>query len=179
MHHDIQHILFSEEDIQNKIRELGAAITRDYQGKKPLFVCILKGAVMFMVDLAKRIDIPMEMDFMAISSYGEATKSSGVVRILKDLDKEVEGRDVIIVEDIIDSGLTLSYLRKLLEQRHPETIRIVTLFDKPSGRTVEIKPDYSGFEVPNQFIVGYGLDYADYYRNLPYVGILREEIYSH
>jgi hypoxanthine phosphoribosyltransferase len=178
MHQDIQEILFTEEMIQQKIRELGAAISNDYKGKTPLFVCILKGAVMFMADLAKRVDIPMEMDFMAISSYGHSTKSSGVVRILKDLDKGVEGRDVIIVEDIIDSGLTLSYLRNMLLQRNAKSIKIVTLFDKPSGRTVDIQPDYFGFEVPNQFIVGYGLDYADLYRNLPYVGVLRPEVYS-
>jgi hypoxanthine phosphoribosyltransferase len=178
MHQDIQEVLFTEEIIQQKIQELGATISKDYQGKTPLFVCILKGAVMFMADLAKRIEIPMEMDFMAISSYGHSTKSSGVVRILKDLDKGVEGRDIIIVEDIIDTGLTLSYLRNMLLQRKAKSIRIVTLFDKPSGRTVEIEPDYYGFEVPNQFIVGYGLDYSDLYRNLPYVGILRPEIYS-
>jgi hypoxanthine phosphoribosyltransferase len=178
MHQDIQEVLFTEEMIQQKIQELGATISKDYQGKTPLFVCILKGAVMFMADLAKRIEIPMEMDFMAISSYGHSTKSSGVVRILKDLDKGVEGRDIIIVEDIIDTGLTLSYLRNMLLQRKAKSIRIVTLFDKPSGRTVEIEPDYYGFEVPNQFIVGYGLDYSDLYRNLPYVGILRPEIYS-
>ncbi|UOF91836.1 hypoxanthine phosphoribosyltransferase [Fodinisporobacter ferrooxydans] len=179
MQQDILEVLFTEEMIQDKVRELGAAISRDYTGKSPLFICILKGAVMFMADLAKRTDIPLEMDFMAISSYGDSTKSSGVVRILKDLDKEVEGRDLIIVEDIIDSGLTLSYLRNLLLQRNAKSIRIVTLFDKPEGRTVNISPNYFGFQVPNRFIVGYGLDYADKYRNLPYVGILRPEVYSH
>ncbi|GAX88645.1 hypoxanthine phosphoribosyltransferase [Effusibacillus lacus] len=178
MHNDIKHILFTEEQIQNRIGELGARIAQDYADKNPLVICVLKGAVLFMSDLVKRIEVPLEMDFMAISSYGVSTKSSGVVRILKDLETGVEGRHVLIVEDIVDTGLTLSYLRDSLLRRDAASVRIVTLFNKPSGRKIEITPDYSGFEVPDEFIVGYGLDYAEKYRNLPYVGVLKPEIYS-
>jgi hypoxanthine phosphoribosyltransferase len=178
MHNDIKEILFTKEQIQNRIAELGSRIARDYEGKNPLVICVLKGAVLFMADLVKNINIPLEMDFMAISSYGISTKSSGVVRILKDLETGLEGRHVLIVEDIVDTGLTLSYLRDSLLRRNAASVKIVTLFDKPSGRKIEITPDYSGFEVPDEFIVGYGLDYAEKYRNLPYVGILKPEIYS-
>lgn len=178
MLNDIQEILFSEETIQQKIQELGDALSRDYEGRNPLVICVLKGAFIFMADLVKRITVPLEIDFMAVSSYGQSTKSSGVVKIIKDLDVPVEGRDVIIVEDIIDSGLTLSYLIDVLERRNARSICVVALFDKPGRRTVELEPDYKGFTIPDAFVVGYGLDYAEKYRNLPFVGILKKEVYS-
>jgi hypoxanthine phosphoribosyltransferase len=178
MHQDMKEILITEEEIQNKVAELGRIISEDYKGLNPLCICVLKGAVPFMADLTRKIEIPLEMDYMAVSSYGSSTKSSGVVRILKDLDMPVEGRHVLIVEDIIDSGLTLSYLVDLLKGRNPASIKIVTLLDKPSRRTVDLKPDYSGFVIPDAFVVGYGLDYSEKYRNLPYIGVLKEEVYS-
>ncbi|WP_274365915.1 hypoxanthine phosphoribosyltransferase [Paenibacillus thermotolerans] len=178
MHNDIEEVLFSEQDIQQKIAELGKQITEEYAGKNPLVLCVLKGAFLFMGDLVKRIDIPLEIDFMAVSSYGKATQSSGVVKILKDLDTPVEGRDILIVEDIIDSGLTLSYLVDVLERRNAHSIKIVTLFDKPARRTVGLEADYKGFVIPDAFIVGYGLDYDEKYRNLPYVGVLKPAVYS-
>lgn len=179
MHKDIQEILFSEEQIQAKIAELGEQLSRDYEGRNPLVICVLKGAFIFMADLVKRMTIPLAVDFMAVSSYGASTKSSGVVKIIKDLDEPVEGRDILIVEDIIDSGLTLSYLIDVLERRNAHSVRVVALFDKPGRRTVDLEPDYKGFTIPDAFVVGYGLDYAETYRNLPYVGILKSEIYSH
>ncbi len=178
MHNDIQEILFTEEQIQDKIRELGQMISEQYKDRNPLIICVLKGAYMFMADLTKRITIPIEVDFMAISSYGQSTKSSGVVKIIKDLDVSVEGRDVIIAEDIIDSGLTLSYLVDVLERRNAKSVSIVTLFDKPAGRKVELEADYKGFILPDAFVVGFGLDYAEKYRNLPYIGILKPEVYA-
>jgi len=178
LHNDIQEILFTEEQIQDKIRELGQMISEQYENRNPLIICVLKGAYMFMADLTKRITIPIEVDFMAISSYGQSTKSSGVVKIIKDLDVSVEGRDVIIAEDIIDSGLTLSYLVDVLERRNAKSVSIVTLFDKPAGRKVELEADYKGFILPDAFVVGYGLDYAEKYRNLPYIGILKPEVYA-
>jgi hypoxanthine phosphoribosyltransferase len=178
MHPHLEKVLFTEEQILERVTELGRELSRDYDGKNPLFICVLKGAVMFMADLVKRVEVPMEMDFMATSSYGAASKSSGVVRILKDLERPVEGRHVIIVEDIVDTGLTLTHLKEMLLHRRAASVRIVTLFDKPEGRAVNITPDYSGFVVPNEFIVGYGLDYAEQYRNLPYVGVLKPEIYT-
>ncbi len=178
MHNDIQEILITEEQIQQKIRELGETISREYADRNPLVICVLKGAFIFMADLVKRIDVPLELDFMAVSSYGQSTKSSGVVKIIKDLDVPVEGRHVLIVEDIIDSGLTLSYLIDVLERRNARSIAIVALFDKPARRTVDLEPDYKGFTIPDAFIVGYGLDYAEKYRNLPYVGVLKPEIYN-
>jgi len=178
LHKDIQEILFTEEEIQLKVKELGKQISWDYAGRNLLVICVLKGAFIFMADLVKAIDIPLELDFMAVSSYGVSTKSSGVVKIIKDLDIPVEGRDVIIVEDIIDSGLTLSYLIDVLERRNALSIAIVTLFDKPARRTVDLEPDYKGYTLPDAFVVGYGLDYAEKYRNLPYIGILKEEVYS-
>jgi hypoxanthine phosphoribosyltransferase len=177
MHEDLERILFTEEQIQAEVARLGRELTRDFKGRDPLFVCVLKGAVMFMADLVKRVEIPLEMDFMATSSYGDASKSSGVVRILKDLDRPVEGRHVVIVEDIVDTGLTLKHLREMILHRGAASVTIVALFDKPEGRAVAIEPDYYGFRVPNEFIVGYGLDYAEHYRNLPYVGVLKPEIY--
>nr|WP_231571339.1 hypoxanthine phosphoribosyltransferase [Paenibacillus sp. VKM B-2647] len=176
--HDIQEVLYSEELIQAKIKELGETLSRDYEGRNPLVICVLKGAFIFMADLVKRITVPIEIDFMAVSSYGASTKSSGVVKIMKDLDIPVEGRDILIVEDIIDSGLTLSYLIDVLERRNARSVAVVALFDKPTGRSVELEPDYKGFVIPDAFIVGYGLDYAEKYRNLPFVGILKPEIYT-
>ncbi len=178
MINDIQQILFTEEQIQKKIEKLGEQITCDFQNKNPLVICILKGAFMFMGDLVKRMDIPLELDFMAVSSYGLSTRSSGDVKIIKDLDIPVEGRHVLIVEDIIDSGLTLSYLIDVLERRNALSVSIVALFNKSSRRTLELKPAYTGFELPDEFVVGYGLDYAEKYRNLPYIGILKPELYA-
>ncbi len=178
MHNDIQETLFSEEEIEQKVIELGRQISSDYAGKNLLVLCVLKGAFIFMSDLVKRLEIPLEIDFMAVSSYGSATQSSGVVKILKDLDAPVEGRDILIVEDIIDSGLTLSYLIDVLERRNAHSVKVVTLFDKPHRRTVGLEADYRGFLIPDAFIVGYGLDYDEKYRNLPYVGVLKPEVYS-
>jgi hypoxanthine phosphoribosyltransferase len=178
LYSDIQEILFSEEQIQSKIKELGASISLDYEGRNPLVICVLKGAFIFMADLVKNITVPLEIDFMAVSSYGQSTKSSGVVKIIKDLDVPVEGRHILIVEDIIDSGLTLSYLIDVLERRNALTISVVALFNKPGRRTTELEPDYEGYVLPDEFVVGYGLDYAEKYRNLPFIGILKPEIYS-
>jgi len=178
MNNDIEKILIDEDSLQAKIRELGAEIAKDYKGKDLLLVCVLKGAVVFVSDLMKRIDLPLEIDFMAVSSYGCDTKSSGVVRILKDLNKGVEGKHILIVEDIIDSGLTLSYLIENLKARCPESVEICTILDKPDRRTVNINIKYVGFQVPDEFVVGYGLDYAEKYRNLPYVAVLKEEVYA-
>ncbi|MBN2910652.1 hypoxanthine phosphoribosyltransferase [Polycladomyces sp. WAk] len=178
MHEDIQEILYTEEEIKTKVKELGRRLSEDYRGLNPLCICVLKGAAPFMTDLVRSMDIPLEMDFMAVSSYGASTKSSGVVRIIKDLDASVEGRHVIIVEDIIDSGLTLSHLIDLLRHRNAASIKVVTLLDKPGRRTVDLQPDYCGFTIPDAFVVGYGLDYAEKYRNLPYIGILKEQVYQ-
>jgi len=178
LQNDIQEVLYSQETLQQKVQELGATISRDYEGRNPLVICVLKGAFIFMADLSKNISIPIELDFMAVSSYGNSTKSSGEVRIVKDLDVSVEGRDVLIVEDIIDSGLTLSYLIDVLERRNALSVNVVALFDKPGRRTVDLNADYTGFTIPDAFVVGYGLDYAEKYRNLPYVGVLKPEIYS-
>ena len=175
---DIQEVLLSEEKIQAKIRDLGAGLSEDYSDKFPLAIGVLKGAMPFMADLMKRMDIYMEVDFMDVSSYGNATVSSGEVKIVKDLNTSVEGRDILIIEDIIDSGLTLSYLVDLFKYRKANSIKIVTLLDKPTGRKVDLKADYVGFEVPDAFVVGYGLDYMEKYRNLPYVVILKKEVYS-
>lgn len=178
MYSDIQDVLYSEEQIQGKIKELGELLSADYEGKNPLVICVLKGAFIFMADLVKQIRVPLEIDFMAVSSYGQSTKSSGIVKIIKDLDVPVEGRHILIVEDIIDSGLTLSYLIDVLERRNAKTISVVALFNKPARRTVELEPDYAGYVLPDEFVVGYGLDYAEKYRNLPFIGILKPEIYS-
>ncbi|MCY9592440.1 hypoxanthine phosphoribosyltransferase [Paenibacillus chitinolyticus] len=178
MFNDIQEVFYSEEQIQAKVQELGTQISKDFEGRNPLVICVLKGAFIFMADLVKQVTIPLELDFMAVSSYGQSTKSSGVVKIIKDLDVSVEGRHVLIVEDIIDSGLTLSYLIDVLERRSAQSVSVVTLFNKPARRSVDLQPDYAGFEIPDAFIVGYGLDYAEKYRNLPYIGVLKPEIYS-
>ncbi len=178
MRDEIKKVLFTEEDLQLKCKELGEKITKDYEGKDLLVVGVLKGSVLFTSDLIKNIKIPCEIDFMAVSSYGNSTESSGVVRILKDLDNGIEGKDVLIVEDIVDTGNTLSYLKRYLNGRGANSVKIITLLDKPERRTAEVEVDYIGFEVPNEFIVGYGIDYAEKYRNLPFVGILDEKVYS-
>lgn len=175
---DIEKTFYSEEQIQERVKALGAVISKDYEDKNPLVVGILKGAVPFLSDLVRSMDIHMEMDFMDVSSYGNATVSSGEVRILKDLSTVVEGRHILIVEDIIDSGRTLKYLVDLLKHRKAASVKIVTMLDKPEGRIVKMDADYIGFEVPNEFVVGYGLDYAEDYRNMPYIGILKPEIYE-
>ena len=164
--------LISEEEVDKRIRELGEEISRDYAGKQIHLICVLKGGVFFMCELAKRITVPVSMDFMCVGSYGDGTKSSGVVRIAKDLDEAIEGKEVLIVEDIIDSGNTLYYLMDVLQKRKPASLRLCTLLDKPERRVKDVKVDYTGFEIPDEFIVGYGLDYAQQYRNLPYIGIV-------
>ncbi len=178
MHNDMERILLTEEQLGQKVKELAEQITQDYQGRNPLVICVLKGAFIFMSDLVKHMNMPIEIDFMAISSYGASTKSSGVVKIIKDLDVSVEGRDIIIVEDIIDSGLTLTYLIDVLERRNALSVVVVALLDKPDRRTEGLEVDYRGFFIPDEFVVGYGLDYAERYRNLPFIGILKPEIYK-
>ena len=179
MINDIEKVMISKEQIQAKLEQLGKIISNDYRDKQDiLMVGVLKGAVIFMSDLVRYIDIPVHLDFMAVSSYGTSTESSGVVRILKDLDKSVEGKNIIIVEDIIDSGLTLSYLSDILRSRKPASLKICTLLDKPSRRKANITVDYLGFEIPDYFVVGYGLDYAGKYRNLPDICILKPEVYQ-
>ncbi|MDP4146469.1 MAG: hypoxanthine phosphoribosyltransferase [Bacillota bacterium] len=178
MKEDIKEVLLTEGQLGEKIKEIGTKISRDYAGKDLVLVGVLKGSVMFMADLMKQITIPCSMDFMAVSSYGSSTKSSGVVRILKDLDFEIEGKDVVIVEDIIDSGVTLKYLKEYLDARKPKSLEIASLLNKPDRRKAEIHAKYIGFDVPDYFLVGYGLDYAEKYRNLPYIGILKEEVYK-
>ena len=175
---DILKVLLSEEQLKEKCAEMGAQITRDYAGKNLLLVTVLKGAVVYMADLMRCIDLPCAIDFMVVSSYGSGTKTSGVVKIVKDLDQDLSGKDLLIVEDILDSGMTLSYLKGLLQGRNPASIRIATLLDKPSRRKVDLVADYIGFSVPDEFVIGYGLDYDEKYRNLPYIGILKEEVYS-
>jgi len=178
MNKDIKKILIEEKVLQAKVAELGEKITEDYSGKDLLIVCVLKGAVVFVSDLIRKIDLPLEIDFMAISSYGDNTKSSGVVRILKDLNMSIEGKHVLIVEDIIDSGLTLAYLMDNLKSRGPASVEICTILDKIERRTINLNIKYTGFQVPDEFVVGYGLDYAEKYRNLPYIAVLKEEIYQ-
>ncbi|MBQ8506741.1 MAG: hypoxanthine phosphoribosyltransferase [Clostridia bacterium] len=180
MTNDIAKVLLSEEMIQNRVREMAAEIARDYAGKNPTMVCILKGAVMFYTDLLRQMDIPLQMDFMAVSSYGNKTKSSGEVEIRKDLSTSIENRHVIIVEDIVDSGFTLSYLSRMLASRGAASIKLATLLDKPARRApgISLKADYSGFEIGDEFVVGYGLDYAERYRNLPYIGVLKPQVYE-
>ena len=181
VHNDIQEVLFTQEDLARRVGEIGAAITRDYAsaaGDGIVLVSVLRGAAIFMADLARAIELPIEMDYMAISSYGNGAKSSGVVRILKDLTSEIEGRHVIVAEDILDSGLTLKYLLKNLSSRNPASIAVATLLRKKTEAHADIDCRYVGFECPDEFIVGYGLDYAERYRNLPYIGILKPELYS-
>lgn len=178
MNEDIKKVLIDEESIRKRVKELGEEIAKDYRGKDLMVIGILKGAVIFMSELVQNIDFPVKMDFMAVSSYGKASVSTGEVRINKDLDYSVENKDLLIVEDIIDSGYTLSYLIDNLKKRGANSVKICTFLDKPERRKVDIKVDYMGFEVPDDFIVGYGLDYAEMYRNLPYVAALKEEVYS-
>jgi len=168
-------ILIDEEKIMKRVAEMGTEITRDYQGKELVVICILRGGVIFMSDLVKQIKLPLYMDFMAVSSYGMSTKSSGVVRILKDLNEDIEGKDVLIVEDIVDTGLTLHYLVDYIKSRNPRSVKVCCFLDKPSRRKVEVEVDYVGFQIPDKFVIGYGLDYAQKYRNLPYVSVLEEE----
>ena len=178
VHQDVEKVLISADEIQDKIRELAKQITEEYRDKDLLLVGVLKGAFVFMSDLAREIDLPIEFDFMAVSSYGSATKSSGVVRILKDLDYEISGRHVLLVEDIIDSGLTISYLLRYLQARGPASLEICSLFWKRGEQAVPMSVKFPGFEIPPVFVVGYGLDYAEKYRNLPYIGILKRDAYS-
>lgn len=175
---NIGEVLLTKEEIEQKVAELGKILSAEYAGKRPLLVCVLKGALIFVADLARAMDIPLEVDFMAVSSYGVSTKSSGVVRILKDLETGIEGRHVLIVEDIIDTGLTLKYLIENLKSRKPASIKICTLLDKPTRRRVQLKPDFCGFEIPDKFVIGYGLDFSEIYRNLPYIGVLKPEAYQ-
>ena len=179
MYQDLDRLLVTRQQIREKVQELGRRITEDYQGKEPVLVCILKGACVFFADLIREIDLPLSLDFMAISSYGSATKTSGVVRILKDLDQTVLGKDVIIVEDIVDSGVTLNYLKQILRQRGAATLKIAALLDKPARRKIpDLKVDYVCFDIPDAFVVGYGLDYDQRYRNLPDIGVLSPAIYE-
>lgn len=178
MINDIEKVLISEEELASRIKAIGEEITADYAGKEILMIGVLRGAVIFMADLARAIKVPVAIDFMAVSSYGSSTSSSGVVRILKDLDEDVEGKHVLIVEDIIDSGLTLKYLLENLKSRKPASIKICTLLNKPERRKVDVDITYNGFIVPDEFVVGYGLDYAEKYRNLPFIGILKPEVYK-
>lgn len=165
-------VLLSEDVVDLRIKEIGREITEDYQGKKIHLICVLKGGVFFTCELAKRIDLPVSFDFMSVSSYGSGTVSSGIVKIVKDLDEAIEGKDVLLVEDIIDSGNTLKYLVDILKQRKPNSLKICTLLDKPERRVADVSVDYVGFEIPDKFVVGYGLDYDQKYRNLPYIGVV-------
>ena len=177
-HEDLDKVLISQQEIKEAVVNMGQRITRDYAGRSPVFICILKGAVMFFTDLLRQVALPLMTDFMAISSYGNSTNTSGVVRILKDLDHDVLGKDVLVVEDFVDSGLTLSYIKKVLWERGARSVRLVTLLDKPQRRRVELEVDYVCFQIPNEFVVGYGLDYKEHYRNLPYVGVLHPRVYQ-
>lgn len=178
MKNDILKVLITEEEIAAKVRELGRRITEDYKGKNLLMVSVLKGSVIFMADLMRAIDIQARVDFMSVSSYGSGVKTSGVVKIVKDLDINLAGYDVLIVEDILDSGMTLQYLKEVLLQRKPHSLKIATLLDKPERRKVDLQADYACFNVPDEFVVGYGLDFAEKYRNLPFVGVLKPEVYA-
>lgn len=165
-------VLLTEEAVDARIKEIGEQVTKDYAGKEVHLICVLKGGVFFMCELAKRIGVSVSMDFMAISSYGADTKSSGVIKIVKDLDESITGKDVLVVEDIVDSGRTLSYLLEMLKDRKPNSLRLCTLLDKPDRRVIDVDVDYTGFQIPDEFVVGYGLDYAQKYRNLPYIGVV-------
>ncbi|MEG0778196.1 MAG: hypoxanthine phosphoribosyltransferase [Oscillospiraceae bacterium] len=178
MTNDILKVLLTEQELSTRVSEMGKSISEKYRGEEPLFVGVLKGSFVFMADLIRAVDLKCSIDFMAVSSYGGGTTSTGAVKINKDLNQDIAGRHVIIVEDILDSGVTLNYLVGYLQNRRPSEITLVTLFDKPARRKAPIKADFVGFEVPDEFIVGYGLDYAEKYRNLPYIGVLKPEIYS-
>ena len=172
MHEDVERILISEQELDAKVSELAKKISRDYAGKTVLVVTLLKGGVMFAVDLMRKLTVPVEIDFMSVSSYGASSKSSGIVKVDKDLDNSIKGKDVLLVEDIIDSGLTLNYVREMLLGREPASLKICTILDKPSRRKTQVAVDYTGFEIPDEFVVGYGLDYDQKYRNLPYIGVV-------
>lgn len=178
MNDDIERVLYSQEDIAAAVKRLGKQLSNDYRDKKPLVVCVLTGAVLFMSDIIRQMDIYLDIDFVDVSSYKGGTASTGKVELIRDLDSDVSGRDIIFVEDIIDTGRTLQFLEDLVSDRGANSIKVCTIFDKPEGRVVSAKADYVGFNVPNEFIVGYGLDYKGFYRNLPYIGILKPSIYS-
>ncbi len=178
MNQDIYRVFLDEKTIKSRIREIGSKISKDYADKNPVLITVLRGASIFSADLARNITVPVELDFMSISSYGDSTVSSGVVKIRKDIDTDICGRHVIIVEDIADSGLTLNYLIKYLQQHNPASVKTCVLLDKPEAHKVDVLIEYKGFDIGNEFVVGYGLDYAEKYRNLPYIGILKEEIFS-
>jgi len=178
MNCDISAVLFDEHKIQARIKEIGCRISEEYKGKNPVFIGILKGGFVFLSDLIRSISIPIEIDFLAVSSYGAGTVSSGAVKIKKDIDIDITNRDIIIVEDIVDSGLTLQYIRDYLEKHDPASVKICVLLDKPEAHKIEVSYDFVGFNISNEFVVGYGLDFAERYRNLPYIGILKEEMYS-
>lgn len=178
MQNDIGRVLLSEAELAAKVKELGEKLTEDYRGKELLVVGILKGSNVFMSDLIRQISIPLKIDFMMVSSYGNATESTGVVKIIKDIGQSISDKHVLIVEDIIDSGLTLKYLTEMLETRKPASIKLCTLLDKPARRQERVDVDYVGYEMPDEFLVGYGIDYAEYYRNLPYIGVLKPEVYE-
>lgn len=175
---DIQEVLFSEEELKARVTEIAKQIEQDYEGKEIMLISVLRGSFVFMADLCRAIDLPCTLDFMSVSSYGKGTSSSGQVQITKDLSEDISGRHIIVVEDILDSGNTLSYLLKILQHRHPASIRLCTLLDKPDRRVKQVDVHYSGFTIPDAFVVGYGLDYAEKYRNLPYIGILKPEVYG-
>jgi hypoxanthine phosphoribosyltransferase len=177
-HPDIEEVLISEQDLNRRVAELADEVRRHYAGQDLVLVGVLKGAIMFMTDLARQIPLPLEMDFMAVSSYGNATQSSGVVRITKDLDGSIEGRNVLVVEDVVDSGATLRYLLENLRNRNPASLRVCALLNKRVPRKADVTVEHVGFEIPNRFVVGYGLDYAENYRNLPYIGVLRTDVYG-
>ena len=178
MHNDVQKVLLSEEQIAERVKELGAQIAADYKDKYPIVVSVLKGSVIFVADLIRAMDTNLQIDFMVVSSYGSGTTTSGIVKIMKDMDNNVDGRDVLIVEDILDSGVTLSYIKSLMQGRNVKSVRIATLLDKPARRKADIAADYVGFEVPDEFVVGYGLDFDEKYRNLPYIGVLKPHVYG-
>ena len=178
MEKDIQEILFTQEQLERRVEELAREIERDYAGREILLVSVLRGSFIFMADLVRKISLPCLVDFMSVSSYGKGTSSTGQVQITKDLSEDIAGRDILVVEDILDSGNTLSYLLKILENRRPASIRLCTLLDKPERRVKPVTVDYTGFAIPDAFVVGYGLDYAEKYRNLPYIGILKPEVYG-
>ena len=178
LENDIQEILFSEDQLQARVREIAQEIERDYAGKEIMLISVLRGSFIFMADLCRALDLPCTLDFMSVSSYGKGTTSSGQVQITKDLSEDISGRHIIVVEDILDSGNTLSYLLKILQHRHPASVRLCTLLDKPERRVKPVEVHYCGFTIPDAFVVGYGLDYAEKYRNLPYIGILKPEVYG-
>ncbi len=173
----MEEILIPEEEIKKRVQELGEEITKDYKGQEVLAICVLKGASVFMADLVRHIKVPLKFDFIAVSSYGDSTFSLGAVKILKDIDQDIAGKDVLLVEDIIDTGYTLNYLKRIFQARNPNSLKVCTLLSKPSRRKINVEVDYCGFEIPDKFVVGYGLDFRGYYRNYPYIFTLKEEIY--